>query len=398
MKLPDFTDDVEREKRGNKISAVPSRGVSKGLPSFTIGVEEEYQIIDPKTRELTSYAKEFLNHGLFSFALKDQIKPELMQSQIEVGSKVCSDVKKLRKELVRLRQTIRGIAAENKLQFAAASTHPFSNWEKQQITVSDRYKKHKQHMAELSERTLIFGMHVHIGIEDKDLMIDVMNQARYFLPHLLALSTSSPFWRGRETGMMSYRSIVFENMPRTGPPPAFLSYEGYERFVETLVKTHSIEDASRIWWDIRPHHKFPTLEFRIFDICPRIDDAVCLASLTLAIVAKLIVMKERGESWKRIRHHLVTENKWRAVRYGINGKLLDFNKQEEVPVKQLVGELLAWVDEVLDPLGVRDEVEHVHAILKEGTSADRQLTVYDETKDFKDVVDLIVSETTDGLD
>jgi carboxylate-amine ligase len=284
------------------------------------------------------------------------------------------------------------------VQVAAASTHPFSSWLTQKITPAERYAKHEEAMADVARRMLIFGMHVHVGIDDRELLIDVMDQSRYFLPHLLALSTSSPFWHGRTTGLKSYRSIVFESLPRTGPPPSFHSWSEYQRFVETLVAARCIEDGKSIWWDIRPHPKFPTLEFRVFDICTRVDEAICLAALTLAIVAKLVKLRRNNQSWRRYRHHLVAENKWRAVRYGIEGKLIDFGRGEEVPVAELAEQLLELVDDVVDELDLREAVSYVHTILREGTSADRQLAVYRETGDFTAVVDRVVAETRAGLD
>jgi carboxylate-amine ligase len=367
-----------------------------GLPEFTIGIEEEYQIIDPESRELTSFVQEFLDQG--QIVLKDQIKPELLQSQVEVGSEICHSIKEARQELIRLRSQILHLAESNGLQFAAASTHPFSRWIEQDITPMERYRKHQEQMADVARRMLIFGMHVHIGIEDKDLMIDVMDQSRYFLPHLLALSTSSPFWSGRDTGLKSYRSIVFESLPRSGPPPEFDSWAEHNRFVDTLIKTKSIEDATRIWWDIRPHPVFPTLEYRVCDICTKVDEAIALAALILAIVAKLMLLRQNNQSWRRYRHHLIEENKWRAVRYGIEGRLIDFGKQQEVSMRSLAHELLEFVDEVLDELDIRQEVEYVRTILEGGTSADRQLAVYHETGDLKAVVDRVVAETREGLD
>ncbi len=366
------------------------------LPEFTIGIEEEYQIIDPESRELTSFVQELLDQG--QMVLKDQIKPELLQSQVEVGSRICRSIKEARQELIHLRRHILKLAESNGLQFAAASTHPFSSWTEQDVTPLERYKKHQEQMADVARRMLIFGMHVHIGIEDKELMIDVMDQSRYFLPHVLALSTSSPFWSGRETGLKSYRSIVFESLPRSGPPPAFQSWAEHNRFVETLIKTKSLEAATRIWWDIRPHPVFPTLEYRVCDICTKVDEAICLAALILAIVAKLMVLRQKNQSWRRYRHHLIEENKWRAVRYGIEGSMIDFGRQEEVPTHFLATELLEFVDDVLDELDIRREVEYVNTILASGTSADRQLATYRETGDFKAVVDRVVAETREGLD
>jgi carboxylate-amine ligase len=366
------------------------------LPKFTIGIEEEYQIIDPASRELTSYVQEFFDQG--RLVLKDQIKPEFLLSQIEVGSRICHDMREAREELVRLRRTVCQVADSHGLVVAAASTHPFSKWTDQRITPAERYTKHEQAMAEVARRMLIFGMHVHVGIEDKELLIDVMDQARYFLPHLLALSTSSPLWHGRKTGLKSYRSVVFESLPRTGPPPAFRSWSEYAHFVDTLLKTRSIEEPTYIWWDMRPHPRYPTLEFRVCDICTRVDEAICVASLILAIVAKLVELRQGNRSWRRYRHELITENKWRAVRYGIEGNLIDFGLQQEVPMKDLARELLALVDDVVDEVGVRDEVAYVETILAQGTSADRQLAVLERTGgDLKAVVDHLVAETRIGI-
>ena len=363
--------------------------------TFTIGIEEEYQIIDPESRGLTSYVQEFLDEG--RLILQDQIKPEFLQSQIEVGSHICRNIHEAREDLVRLRRAVVELAESKGVQVAAASTHPFSSWLTQKITPAERYAKHEEAMADVARRMLIFGMHVHVGIDDRELLIDVMDQSRYFLPHLLALSTSSPFWHGRTTGLKSYRSIVFESLPRTGPPPSFNSWSEYQRFVETLVAARCIEDGKSIWWDIRPHPKFPTLEFRVFDICTRVDEAICLAALTLAIVAKLVKLRRNNQSWRRYRHHLVAENKWRAVRYGIEGKLIDFGRGEEVPVAELAEQLLELVDDVVDELDLREAVSYVHTILRDGTSADRQLATYRETGDFTAVVDRVVAETRAGL-
>ncbi len=365
-------------------------------PPLTLGIEEEYQIINPETRELKSYIQELMDQG--RMVLQDQIKQEFLQSQVEVGSTICQDVGEIRKQVVHLRGSICKLAADNGLQVAAASTHPFSAWLSQDMSVGERYTKLSTNMAELARRMLIFGMHVHVGIDDKDLMIDVMNQTRYFLPHLLALTTSSPFWVGRETGLKSYRTVIFESLPRTGLPPNFESWADYNDFIDTLVKTRCIDEPTKIWWDVRPHPLFPTLEYRVCDICTKVDEAVCIAALVQAIVAKLVKLRFDNQSWRIYRHHLITENKWRAVRYGIEGQLIDYGKQEEAPMKTLALEMLEFVDDVVDDLGSRKEVEYVHTILEGGTSADRQLEVYRRTGDFKAVVDHLVAETKDGCD
>ena len=282
------------------------------------------------------------------------------------------------------------------VQVAAASTHPISSWEAQQANKGERYTQLATDMAQLARRMLIFGMHVHVGIEDKETMIDVMNQARYFLPHLLALTTSSPFWQGQDTGLKSYRTVVFESLPRTGLPPSLKSWADYEGFIDTLVKTHCIDEPTKIWWDVRPHSKFPTLEFRVCDICTRVEEAVCLAALVQAIVAKLIKLRMNNQSWRIYRHHLITENKWRAVRYGTDGQMIDFGRQEEVPFRFLAKELLELVDDVVDELGSRSEVEYLETILEQGTSADRQREVFRKTGSLEAVVDHLVEETKAG--
>ncbi len=364
------------------------------LPPLTLGIEEEYQIIDPESRELRSFIQELLEEG--RLVLKDQIKGEFLQSQVEVGSRICGDVREIRSEVVRLRRSICELADEKGVRVAAASTHPFSRWASQEINIGDRYTKLAADMAELARRMLIFGMHVHVGIEDKELLIDVLNQARYFLPHLLALSTSSPFWHGRDTGLKSYRTVIFESLPRTGIPPILNSWADYNGFLDTLIRTGCIDEPTKIWWDVRPHPKFPTLEFRVCDLCTKIDEAVCLAAVIQAIVAKLIKLRSKNQSWRYYRHHLITENKWRAVRYGVAGRLIDFGKREDAPLPVLVEEILELVDDVVDELDSRREVEYLSTIVKDGTSADRQLAVYRETGDLKAVVDHLVEETKEG--
>ncbi len=364
------------------------------LPQLTIGIEEEYQLIDPGSRELKAYHPEFLEQG--ELVLDQQIKPELMRCQIEVGSQVCRSVQEARGEVARLRRSVGELAASHGLAIAAASTHPFSSWKTQEITGRERYTKHLEALADVARRMLIFGMHVHVGIDDRELLIDVMDQARYFLPHILALSTSSPFWHGRETGLKSYRSIVFESLPRTGLPPDFQSWAEYQRFIDILLATGSIDEPTKIWWDMRPHPTFPTLEFRIPDICTRIDETVCIAALLQAIVAKLIRLRQRNQSWRRYRHHLVDENKWRAVRYGAEGEMIDFGRGSAVPLSVLVEELLELLDDVVDELGSRAEVEYARTILAGGTSADRQLRAFREADSLEAVVDSVVAETLAG--
>ncbi len=389
---------------------------------LTIGIEEEYQIIDPETRELTSYVQEMMGEGRVT--LGDQLKPEFMQSQIEVGSYICRNVKEARQELIRLRRTVSEVAEHNGRSIAAASTHPFSRWQEQRMNEGARYDDLEAEMRDAVRRLLIFGMHVHLGFgktrDAFELIIDIMNQMRYFLPHILALTTSSPFWHGRDTGLKSYRSLVFENMPRSGIPPHFASWAEYEKYVELMGKVGSIGrrddtrketserrgygDPTKIWWDARPHPDLGTLEIRICDMCTHIDEAIAIAALIQAIAAKLVNLRNENQSWRIYRGIYIDENKWRAVRYGIDGKLIDFGIEAEVPMRFLAQELLDMVDDVVDDLGSREEVEYIHTILDNGTSADRQLKVYrnalvegaDRREALFAVVDHLVDETADG--
>ena len=361
---------------------------------LTIGIEEEYQIIDPESRELTSYISEILDQGAILF--RDQVKPEFLQSQIETGSNVCRNIKEARQEITRLRSVVNDIAQKNNRKIVAAGTHPFSKWEDQIITDKDRYKTLLKDMHMLAQRLLIFGMHIHIGIPDKDMRIDVMNQAVYFMPHILTLSTSSPFFGGRYTGLKSYRSVIFEDLPRTGPPEYFDSHDDYTRYINTLIKTGCIDEATKIWWDIRPHPKFPTLEFRMCDCTTKIDEVIAIAALVQAVVAKLIQLREKNQTWRIYRRGLIAENKWRAIKDGLDGKLIDFGLEEEVPSRFLIEELLTIVDDVVDELGTRQEIDYIRTMLISGTSADRQIRKYEETGSMEAVVDMLAEETAEG--
>lgn len=381
------------------------------IPPLTLGVEEEYQIIDPNTRNLHAYITDFLSQDEARPTSLD-LKPEFMESQVEVSSFVCRNVKEVRQEVLRLRRAVINMANDNELQIAAASTHPFARWEEQTITDGVRYKELLDDMQGVAQRLLIFGMHVHVGFgsdpESKNLMIEIMNQARYFIPHLLALSTSSPFWHGRNTGLKSYRSVIFEALPRTGIPHSFMSWGEYKNYEDTMGKVGAFgkdDTAAKIWWDIRPHPIFDTLEFRISDICTKVDECVCIAALFQAVCAKLLKLRRSNMSWRRYRHVHITENKWRAVRYGIHGKMIDFGIEEEVPFHFLMEELLELLDDVVDELDSREEVEYLRTILSGGTSADRQLAVFKQhggsdhgEEALKAVVDHLVAETKEGVD
>jgi glutamate---cysteine ligase / carboxylate-amine ligase len=362
---------------------------------FTLGIEEEFQIVDPQTRELRSHVTEFLDEG--RMILGEQIKPEMIQSMIEVGTGVCKNIQEARADISNLRGVIASLAEKNGLKIVAASTHPISRWQDQKIFDDERYELLVQELQTVARSLLIFGLHVHVGIPDRERQIHIMNASRYFLPHILALSTSSPFWMGHNTGLKSYRSEIFKQFPRTDIPDHFDSYPGFQRYVDLLVKTGCINDGKKIWWDCRPHPFFPTLEFRICDIPTRVDDTVAIAALFQAIVAKLTKLIDKNLGFRLYRRMLIQENKWRAVRWGLDGKMIDFGKQKEVPTRDLVLELVDFVDDVLDDLGSRREVEHIHAILERGTSADEQLRVYSETNDLKAVVDRLMELTMEHV-
>lgn len=365
-------------------------------PSLTIGIEEEYQIIDPETRELRSYITQILDEG--KLVLREAVKAELHQSMVEVGTEICKTPAEARSELVRLRKAIIELAGKHGQKIASAGTHPFSSWIEQEITPFERYLGVWKDMRDLAHQLLIFGTHVHIGIEDKDFLIDCMNVARYFAPHVLALSSSSPFWMGRDTGLKSYRSIIFRHFPRSGIPPTLDSWNEYADYVDVLVRTKSIPDGTKVWWDVRPNWRYPTLEFRICDVCTRVDEAVCVAAIFQAIIAKLWKLRRDNLTFRHYPTALIEENKWRAVRYGIGGNLLDLGRQEERSAKHLIRELISWfINDVVDDLGSRSEVEYAFSILENGTSADRQLATYQKTGDLKTVVDQLIAETAEGV-
>ncbi|MBM3463885.1 MAG: carboxylate-amine ligase [Armatimonadetes bacterium] len=363
--------------------------------TFTIGIEEEFQIVDPHSGELRSHVAQMMEEGRLS--LGDRIKPEMHQAVIEVGTGICKNIQQARDDVLRARQTVAEVARHAGLAMVAAGTHPFSDWRVQDITEHERYKEIVEDLQDIARSNLIFGLHVHIGISDRNLAIDIMNAARYFLPHVLALSTNSPFWLGRNTGFKSTRTTIFKRFPRTGIPEYFGSYAEYESYISTLVRTHCIDNGRKIWWDVRPHSIFDTIEFRICDIPMFAEETITLAALFQAIVAKLVKLRESNMGFRLYRRALIEENKWRAARYGLDGKLIDFGKKIELSARELIPELLHFVDDVLDDLGSRREVEAVFDILKNGTGADRQLRVYQETGDLRKVVHYLMHESLVGV-
>jgi carboxylate-amine ligase len=359
---------------------------------FTIGVEEEFQIIDPESLELRSHVVQLISSAA-ARGVGELVKQEMHQSIVETGTKICENVSELRLEMHRTRSELVLAAESTGLRVAAAGTHPFSSWIDQVISPGERYQNIVEEMGQLARSLLIFGMHIHVAMPDKQTTIDMMSMVRYFLPHLLALSTSSPFWMGRNTGLKSFRTTVFRRFPRTGIPEVFESWSEYENFINLLVKLNCIDTGKKIWWDVRPHPTYGTLEFRMFDTATRVEEAVAIAALTQAIVVKLHRLYTRNQSWRIYRRALIEENKWRAARYGIEGKLIDFGREAEVPMRELMLELMEFIDEVVDDLGSRSAIEYIHTILNEGTSAERQLRVYQQTGDLKDVVRHLVMET-----
>lgn len=353
-------------------------------------------VIDPTTWALKSHINlELLSKG--QIILHEQIKPEMHGSMLEIGTKVCQNVEEIREEVTKVRSIVAHLARQNGLLIGAASTHPFSRWQDQDIFPDDRYKIIVEDMQLLARSLLIFGMHIHVGIEDREMQIQIMNEMKYFLPHILALSANSPFWEGIETGLKSYRSKIFDRFPRTNLPDHFASWGEYQRFVNLLVKTNCIDNPKKIWWDIRPHPNFPTLEIRVCDLPMRIEETVAIAALCQAITAKLYSLHARNLAFRLYRPSLVMENKWRAVRYGLDGKLIDFGKMKEVATKELIYELLRFVDDVVDDLGSRNAINYVYTMLERGTGADRQMEVFRKTGSMEAVVQYIVEETNKGL-
>lgn len=363
---------------------------------FTLGVEEEFQIVHPETRELRSYVSKLLEEGGKQSLLRERVRPEMHQSMVETGTGICRDIRQARSEICELRSELNGLASKHGLRIVAAGTHPFSDWKSQEITDGERYKVIVEDLQDVARANLIFGLHVHVGIKDKEVAMALANQVRYFLPHILALSTSSPFWLGRNSGLKSIRSEIFKRFPRTGIPGHFDAYHQFQSYVDLLIKTGCIDNAKKIWWDVRAHPFFDTVEVRICDMTTRIDDTVALTALIQAIMGKLYLLYKRNLGFREYARELVEENKWRAVRYGIDGQLIDFGKQAQVPLRGLISELLDFVSEAADIFKSQDELDRIRQIMSEGTSADKQLAVYAQTNSHQAVVDHLISETMRG--
>jgi carboxylate-amine ligase len=373
-------------------------------PRFTVGIEEEYLLVDCATRDLcTDPPGEMLAEC--ERRLEGQVSPEFLRSQIEVGTRVCRTMQEAREDLARLRATVVEVAGQHGLAPIAASTHPFATWDEQKPTERARYMSLARDLQGVARRLVICGLHVHVGIEDDELRIDLMNQIRYFLPHLLALSTSSPFWRGEDTGLQSFRLSVFDGMPRTGFPDLFDSWSEYRRHVGVLIEAGLIEDATKIWWDVRPSARFPTLEMRIADVCTRLEDGIAIAALYRCLLRMLWRLKRHNQRWRIYARMLINENRWRAARYGIDESLVDFGRRALVPYADLLEEILALVREDAEQLGCVAEVEHARSIVRRGTSAHAQRRIFQEALEkgaakheaLQAVVDWLIETTKSDL-
>jgi carboxylate-amine ligase len=375
-----------------------------GPPSFSLGIEEEYLLVDRQTRDLVPDPPQSMLEECQK-RLEGRVSPEFLRCQIEVGTRVCSALGEARADLAHLRATVAEVAGRHGLAPIAAATHPFASWTAQKPTERERYLTLARDMQAPARRLIICGLHVHVGLEDPQLRVDLLGQVAYFLPHLLALSTSSPFWRGNDTGLKSYRVAVFNEMPRTGLPESFDSYAEYERHLGVLVNAGLIEDGTKLWWDCRPSARFPTLELRIPDICTRLDDGIAIAALYRCLLRMLWRLRISNQRWRRYSHMLINENRWRAQRYGLDEGLVDFGKGEVVPVGDLVEEIIALTREDAEALGCVAEVEHAREIVGRGTSAHRQLAIYRAAVEagaareeaLRAVVDWLIEETVAGL-
>lgn len=365
------------------------------MHKFTIGIEEEYQIIDVESRDLVSHVSKIIEGG--KAKLSEHLKKEMHESTVEMETGICNNIQEAREELTGLRKHLVKIAHEQNLRVSGGGTHPFSDWKANTITPDARYDQIVHDMGDAARGNLIFGLHVHIGIPSREEGIHLQNVLRYFLPHIYALSTNSPFWMGRKTGFKSYRQEVFAKFPRTGIPSYFSSLAEFDNYVDLMVKTGTIDNAKKIWWDLRVHPFYPTIEFRICDMPLCLEETLCLAALMQSLVAKIYKLHKQNISFRSYRRLLINENKWRASKDGVDAQLIDFGKEESVPYKNLLDELLEFVDDVLDELGCRKEAEYARIMMQNGTGADRQLKIFEETGDLKKVVDYMISETEKGM-
>jgi carboxylate-amine ligase len=366
-------------------------------PRFTLGIEEEFQIVDKKTGLLASKVHQVLEKG--EPLLGEHIKAEMLQSAVEVVTDVCANLAAARLNLTHLRKTLTGILDELGMAAISAGTHPMSRWQDQDRTSNARYEELEEEYQDVGRSILIFGLHVHVAIDQHEHAIPLMNQLRTWLPHLLALSSNSPFWSGRFTGMRSHRSIVWKRFPRSGIPPLFSSTGEFDAYVQDLVRTGCIDNGKRIWWDLRPHPFFPTLEFRICDMPLTMEDTLAIAALSQALIAKLTWLLERNQMVRPLPGHYIDENKWKVARYGLDAEVADFWRQRRVTIREDLHQLLDFVDDVLDDLGTRHEINYLRSYLEDprGTGADRQIALYKETGNLQDITRFLMQQTTHGL-
>lgn len=360
------------------------------LKNFTLGIEEEYMVMDPHTFELRSHEQKIVEHA--HKVINDQVKAEFHQAVVEVGTQVCANIDEACEDVSSLRRTIAQIAGDLGYSVGASGTHPFSKWELQLITDHPRYFEIVNEMQDAARSNLIFGLHVHVGMENREMALHIANSVRYFLPHVFALSTNSPFWEGRNTGFKSYRTKVFDKFPRTGIPDFFASIEEYDKYIQLLVKTNCIDNAKKVWWDLRVHPFFNTVEFRICDVPLTVQETCTLAALFQAVCAKIYKLRMQNLNFIIYNRALVNENKWRASRYGIDGNLIDFGKETEINARTLINELLDFVDDVVDDLGSRHFIEHTRHILENGTGADKQLEIFRQTESLQSVTGFIINQ------
>ena len=373
-------------------------------PPFTVGIEEEYLLVNLDTRDVNEnpppeLLKECTERG------GNQISPEFLRSQLEVSTRVCRTIAEVRADLARLRKIIVDVSHQHGLAPIAASTHPFGSATRQMPTEKEQFFALAREMQAAARRLMVCGMHVHVGIDDDDLRVDLMNQLSYFVPHLLALSCSSPFWEGERTGLMSFRLTLFSSLPRTGLPDRFASYADLRRHIDMLIRNGVIENTTKMWWDVRPSARYPTLEMRVMDCCTSIDDAMCLAALVVCLARRLYRLRQANQSWRLYPNVLIAENRWRAMRYSFDEKLLDLARGELMPFPQLSEELIALVAEDAEVLGCKREIEHIRTILARGTSAHRQLRTFHDARAagatpreaLQAVVDFLIRETSAGI-
>jgi len=374
------------------------------IPDFTLGIEEEYLLVDLESRDLVTDAPKGLMEECEAI-LASQVSPEFLQCQIEVGTKVCSSLAEARTDLVHLRSTIAKIANQHGLAPIAASTHPFAKWAKQHTTDRQRYHNLEEDLQGVGHRLLICGMHVHVGIDDEETRIDIANQLPYFLPHLLALSCSSPFWQGRDSGLNSYRLSIFDNLPRTGLPPIFSSWGEYERTIATLIDNGLIENATKIWWDLRPSHRFPTLEMRICDVPTRLDDSISIAALYVCLTRMMFRLRRDNLRWRQYERFLINENRWRAQRYGCSSSLIDFGSGRLKDFLIIIDELIELIMVDAIALNCVKEVNNARKIVERGNSATMQRQAYEAAIEqgrsindaLKMVVDMLVEQSVAGF-